>query len=441
MFMRKVLFILALFSGFVANSQIVFHSLAESIEHSRKNNASLKGENLNNEISDQRVKAAWSSLLPTLRAFGTLDNNLSLPVQLVPAEFLGGQEGEFAKVQFGTQFTSTYGAEANLSIVNASNWKNIKAASLAKEASRYQFEDRQLSITEQVITAYYFSLLSREAIILNRELLNAADSLLAAAEVRLENGMIEPLEYNRVKSLFLETENQLRESEGAYQKNINLLKSLANIAEKDSVVLTESIATSMNQVRPSSLSITFQQLPRYKMFSVRQHQSVEELKKQQMRVLPELSVYGRYSRQAFNDEFKIFSGSQSWFDVGVVGLRAEWNIFSGFNRQSSIRQAALQSRAAEYELENYTRQSEKELEELTINHRIAAEALKQFEEHYRLNAMNHQIAGDKYTEGVYTIDQYVTIYQERVRSQNQYLSKLANFLVYESMIQSRNLLK
>jgi outer membrane protein TolC len=439
--MWKVLLFIILAIPQAVDAQIRFTSLDEAIAHAKSNNASLKAENLNQQISDQRLKSAWSALLPTVRAFGTLDNNVSLPVQLVPAEFLGGQEGEFAKVQFGTQFTSTYGAEANLSLINPSNWKNIKASSLAKEASRYQFQDRELTLTEQIITAYYFALLSRESIILNKELLDAADSLLSAASVRLQNGMIEPLEFNRVKSLFLETETQLRESEGAFNKNINALKALANISEQDTLILSESIAQSLGQQKPSRLSISNSSLPRYRMLNSRHQQSTEELKRQQMRILPELSVYGRYTRQAFNNDFEIFSSGQSWFDVGVVGLRAEWNIFSGFNRQSSIRQASLQARSAQYELESYTRQSEKDLEELAINHRVAADGLQKFTEHFQLNSMNHRIAGDKYTEGIYTIDQYVTIYQERVRSQNQYLSKLANFLVYESMIQSRNLLK
>jgi outer membrane protein len=414
--MRKSILFIILISGFAAHSQVQFGRLEDAISHAKTNNAALKAESLNQEISDQRLKSAWSALLPSVKAFGTLDNNLSLPVQLVPAEFLGGQEGEFAKVQFGTQFASTYGAEANLSLVNASNWKNIKASVLARDASRFQYQDRELNITEQIISAYYFALLSREA-------------------------MIEPLEFNRVKSLYLETANQLKEAEGAFVKNISSLKALSSIPEKDSLILTESIAQSLAQKQPSTLSISSEQLPRYKMFSARKFQSAEELKRQQMRILPELSIYGRYTRQAFNNDFEIFSSNQSWFDVGVVGLRAEWNIFSGFNRQASIRQASLQSKAAEFELENYARQSEKELEELEINHRVAASGLQQFTEHYQLNAMNHRIAGDKYTEGVYTIDQYVTIYQERVRSQNQYLNKLASFLIYESMIQSRNLLK
>lgn len=438
--MRQLIFILIACSGFALQAQ-TFSSLDEFISYSKLNNPSLKAENLNREISNQRLKSAWSVLLPQVRAFGNIDNNVSLPVQLVPAQFLGGPEGTYAKVQFGTQFAATYGAEANLSLVNASNWKNIKTSQLAQEASLHQYQDRELNLTEQIITAYYFALLSREAIVLNEELLHAADSLLSAASSRLQNGMIETLEYNRVKSLYLETSQQLKESQGAYDKNINTLKSLANLHEKDSLILTENISGSAKTQTPSRLAITYQQLPKYKMLSARSVQNEAEMKKQQSKVLPELSLFARYSRQAFNNEFKLFSSGQDWFDVGVVGIRAEWSLFSGFNRQSSIRQATLQSHSAKLELENYTLQAEKELQELAINHEVAVTGLRQATEHYTLNAMNHRIAGEKYKEGVYSVDQYVTIYQETVRSQNQYLAKLAYYLVYESMIQSRNILK
>ncbi len=438
--MRTVFFAFLMTIGFIADAQ-TFTSLDEFLAHSKKNNPALKAEGLNRQISEQRLKSAWSLLLPQVRAFGNIDNNVSLPVQLVPAQFLGGPEGTYAKVQFGTQFSSTYGAEATLSLVNASNWKNIRTSALAQEAAMFQYQDRELNLIEQIIAAYYFALLSREAIALNTELLHAADSLLSAAASRLQNGLIETLEYNRVKALYLETSQQLKESHGAYEKNINSLKAFANIPAKDSLVLTENIALAAKEPAPSKLNISWQQLPRFRMLTARADQSEAELSKQRMKALPEFSLFARYSRQAFNNEFKILSSGQQWFDVGVIGVRAEWNLFSGFNRQSTIRQSALQLSSSRFELENYTRLAEKELDELRINHEVAAQGLHEFSEHYALNMVNHRIAGEKYKEGVYSIDQYVTIYQEMVRSQNQYLNKLASYLVYESMVQSRNMLK
>lgn len=422
--------------------QTQFGSLQECLEYSSRNNASLKIDHLNEAISHERVKAAWAALLPQVKVFGNLDNNLSLPVQLVPAQFLGGPEGEYAQVKFGTQYNASYGAEASLSLVNVSNWKNIRSSVHARQAAASQAKDHALTIREQIITAYYFALLSREAIALNQDLVDAGDSLVTAADARLGNGLIEPLEFNRVKSLYIESLQQLRESQGAYEKNLGTLKSLCGLHENDTLVLRENIAQFMQlNHSPASLEITAQQLPGYSMLSARERQAREDLQRQRTKALPELSLFTRVSRQTFSDELNLFSSEQPWFDVAVAGLRAEWTLFTGFNRQSAVRQASLQSQIARYELDNYTAQAEKELEELRINHQVAAHGVGGYMEHYRLNATNYSIAGEKYAQGVYTIDQYVTIYQEMVRSQNQYLGQLASYLVYESIVQSRNALK
>lgn len=440
--MKCIVHLLLIFSLFSLNAQTQFNNLQECLEYSIQNNALLKIDQLNREISQQKIKSAWAALLPQVKAFSMLDNNMELPVQLVPAQLFGGNEGEYAKLQFGTQYAASYGAEASLSLINVSNWKNVRSSTLADEIALHHLNDREMNIKEQLITSYYFVLLSREAIVLNQDLVKSGDSLLSAASIRLNNGLIEPLEFNRVKSLYLESQQQLRESEGAYVKNINALKVLCGMSERDSLILNESIAQSILQsTTPSTLTTTFEQLPMHKMLYTKNLQALEDLKRQRAKVFPELSLYARVSRQTFNNEFKIFSSDQQWFDVSVAGVRAEWNLFTGFNRQSNIRQASLQKEIAAYDLQHFSLQSQKEIEDLRINHQIAVDGIKIFIEHHQLNTASYRIAGEKYNQGIYTIDQYVNIYQEMVRSQNHYLSKVANYLVYESIVQSRNTLK
>jgi outer membrane protein TolC len=434
-----LLLIICCTSGF---AQTRFNNLNECLAYSKQNNSSLKINHLNHQVSQERVKAAWAAMMPQVKLFSNIDNNLNLPVQLVPAQLLGGAEGEYVKVQFGTQYSVNYGAEASLSLINISNWKNIRSAEFAEKVSLSQREDMELNINEQLITAYYFALLSRESIALNKDLVSSADSLLKAAEIRLANGLIEPLEYNRVKSIYIESAQQLTESKASFDKNLNTLKSLSGLHVSDSLVLTESIKLQLNEsFHHTVLATTVTQLPRYKMFSNKTFQSLEDLKRQRAKVLPEVSLYGRVSRQSFSNTFDFFRGDQPWFDVAAVGVRAEWNLFTGFARQSNIRQASLQGQIAKNELEDYALKAERELETLRIEHTVAAQGVQQFTEHFKLNSVNQRIAGEKYKQGVYTIDQYVTIYQETVRSQNQYLSKLANYLVYESIVQARNTLQ
>src|SRR5688572_25564010 len=87
-------------------AQTRFHTLDEYLAHVVTHNPALESEAINNETSASRVRAAWSSLLPQVRAFGTFDNNINLPVQLVPAQIFGGPEGEFREIKFGTRYNA-----------------------------------------------------------------------------------------------------------------------------------------------------------------------------------------------------------------------------------------------------------------------------------------------------------------------------------------------
>lgn len=421
-----------------AIAQVKIENAEKCLEYVRLHNLSLQNETLNEEVSRERLRAAWALLLPQLKAFGTLDDNISLPVSLVPAQFLGGPEGEFARVQFGTQFTASYGAEASLSLINASNWKNVKAASYGQDVAHYQRLNQEQTILEQATTAYYLAILSREASMLNRDLVKANDSLVQVAHARFTNGVIEPLEYNRIKAIFLESQYQLSESESQYHKNINSLKVLMGVNEKDSLLLTEEIGSTLSTESPTSLTATVDQSARYKLSSARILQSEQDWKRQRTRLYPELSLFARYTRQTFSNEFDVFGGNQPWFDVAVVGVRAEWSLFSGFNRQASIRQASLQAKIAQRDAALISLQTQRDLDDLQRNHQSAAFGLDRYTEHFQLNRINHAAASEKYKQGVYTMDQFITVYQEMVRSQNQYLSRLANYLVYDSIIRIKN---
>lgn len=420
-------------------AQVKFDNLGQCLSYIRQNNLSLKKEDLNYKISEEGVQLAWSSLLPQLKAISTFEDYLALPVQLVPAEFLGGKEGEFQSVQFGTQYNLSYGIEASLPLINTTAWKNVKSSNLRKESAHWQQIDFEQNILEQGVAVYYFALLSREAMGLNMDLAESNDSLLHVAEVRLNNGMIEMLEYNRIKAIQLESLQRRTETEATYQKNLNALKIICGLSPKDTIVLMERIGEVLQGNRqPEILRVEPVATPAYKMLLLEQERKEQELFKQRLRLLPELSFFARYTRQAQRAEFNFFSESDPWFDIGLIGIRAEWNLFTGLNRHSAIRQASLEKEKTRLDLENYEKQTLQELDDLENEHTIAARSVERFGEHYNLNRQNYKIAGRKYEEGIYSLDQYITIYQELVRSQSQYLNGLANFLVYDSMINLKN---
>ncbi len=78
-------------------------SLQEAIEWGMQYNLTL--QNADRELQ-KAYKKKWETLsigFPQITANLSYQNNIELPVSLIPAEFFGGQAGEFSEITFGTK--------------------------------------------------------------------------------------------------------------------------------------------------------------------------------------------------------------------------------------------------------------------------------------------------------------------------------------------------
>ena len=101
----KASFILSIFFGlqsvFAQNLPEVV-SLEEAIAFGEQNNRNVQTANM--EVQ-KAYKEKWSTIaigLPQISANANYQNFIELPTSLIPAQFFGGNEGEFAEVQFET---------------------------------------------------------------------------------------------------------------------------------------------------------------------------------------------------------------------------------------------------------------------------------------------------------------------------------------------------
>ena len=77
-------------------------SLEEAVAFGLENNRTI----INASLEVQKAyKEKWKTIaigLPQINAEADYQNFIELPTSLIPAQFFGGVEGEFAEVQFGT---------------------------------------------------------------------------------------------------------------------------------------------------------------------------------------------------------------------------------------------------------------------------------------------------------------------------------------------------
>lgn len=435
--MRSFFLISWLFS-LSASAQTVVSSVQEALALARRNNPELVNARQNRLVQAQQRTATRAALLPTARVFTNFDYNYALPVQLVPAEFLpGGRPGEFREFQFGLPFVLTAGAEVNAPILNRPARADI---ALANQNIRL-IDDQNLVLQDDISTqtarTYHAALLTRSAISITRRNLAAADTLAQLAGQRLDKGLIEPLEYNRIRSVQLTTADVLYQNELAFVRNLNQLKLLLGLALSDSLALTEELATRPAAPAPTP-DLTLVPRPQITLRESRVELARLQMAREQLLRWPTLSAYGRYSEQAQRKQLNFVNTSQPWFTIGVAGLQFNWPLYTGGLRTSGLARARQQLKLAEAELAYERTRQQTDTEDIRNTYNQAVRSLDLNRQNYELSTQNVQIALVKYRSGLFAYDQYLNVFSEALTAQNRFLTNLSNAFINQTLLQIRN---
>ena len=427
--------------------QTLIKEVNEAIELAKKHNLDLQISRQNAQIQSWNVTAAKGTRLPQLKFTTALDYNFVLPTQLIPAQFFGGKEGEFRSIQFGVPYNLTAGLEGNMPLWNAGLKQDVEIAKANQKIGNVQTLVLQDDISTQVARLYFATVFTQIYLDITKQNLANVDTIAHITQERKEKGLIDQLEFNRVRSTRLAVEDILHQNEMAYRKNLNQLR----LAVGDSTAIASSVTTD----RPNPFSILekgskspfskmekgFREeaaVPRLQLRAAQFSLAQEQLKKEQKLKLPTLSAYTRYSEQAQRNKFNFLNFNEKWFGIGVAGLRFEAPIYSGRIRESGIARARVNADIAQMQLENDRRKYDSETRDLRITYNEAVNSLKINREAYQLSEENMKLVLIKYKGGILGYDQYLNVLNETLNAQNKYLRTLADVMINGKLLEIRN---
>ena len=435
--MRILFLIVSLILPSSLIAQHKFLTLESCLEYAYEHRNELQISKLNQQIAKNNSKIAQGTLLPQVKAFTTLDDNVQLPVQLIPAEFVGGQAGEFAEIQFGTQYNFAAGLEASVPIWNANLWNKLKISYLNEEKAYQQHLQQKLQIAEQLSQLYYNCLLLKEIETINQQNFQNDDSLFKSSKHQFEAGTIELLDLNRIKALWLKSQQNLVQANANYQKQLDQLKVALGISLEETIELPLPNEFN-NAISNTAPSYTVEAYPLFKQFKLDQDIANIQLKNQKQSRLPQVSAYARYTAQAQRNQFDFLDMNQPWFGIGVIGLRADIPIFSGLQKKNGIQKANLQLEVANLGIQKFQQEQTQKDRALMLDYQTAQKQYISSQQVYDLAKKNYDLAQIKYENGVFTLDQLINIHNEQLNAQNQYMNQLGLFLIRKALIQVKN---
>ena len=348
--MKKIQLIVLLTISFVIHAQTNLtkesysFSLNEAIEHALINN--YNAINAARDI-DAAKKKKWETTtigLPQINASLGYQNNIELQKSLIPAEFFGGQPGEFAEVAFGTRHNMIGNATVSQLIFNGSYIVGLQSAKVYLQISENAKIKTNQEIREMVINAYGNVLLANESIaILEKNKTNLEKTLNETTQI-FKNGLIEEENVEQLQ-ITLTTIKSAQENIKR-QKVIatNMLKLILGITIGKELILTENLNNlALNNVN-FELSTTPFQVENSIDFKIQEN--LVQSKKlllllEKSNALPSLAAAYNFGYNAFGNQFQFFTNNQRWLNFSNVGLSLNVPIFSSLGRSARTQQAKI----------------------------------------------------------------------------------------------------
>ena len=250
--MKHIQFIILLLITTVSFSQEIPQalSLQEAIDYALQNNRVAKNAQRDIEAAKQQKWETIASGLPQIRASIDYNNWLKQQVSLIPAEFFGGNPGEFAEVTFGTKQTMNATATLKQKIFDGSYLVGLQSAKVFLEISKNAKEKTDLEIREAVINAYGNVLLSEESVKILERNINVLEKNLNETTKIFENGLGEEESVEQLQITLSGIKSSLSNTERLKTLAYKMLNITLGVDLNSTIQLTDNLnsLTSQNVV-------------------------------------------------------------------------------------------------------------------------------------------------------------------------------------------------
>ena len=353
--MRKILIIGLgiLLNANIAAQESISLSLQQAVDYALIN--SYAAINANRDI-DAAKKKKWETTtigLPEITAKIDYQNWLKQQVSLIPAEFFGGNQGEFAEITFGTKNTMNASATLNQLIFDGSYLVGLQSAKTYLKISENAKEKTEHGIREAVINAYGNVLLSEESVlILEKNLATLEKNLRETNQIYL-NGFIEEENVEQLKITLASVKSQLSKTQKLKNIAYKMLNITLGIDINTSVKLTDTLnklALENIDLGLLSTKLTIENHVDFKIAKNTERSNELLMKLEQSKALPTLKSFVNFGYVGFGENFDFLKNDQKWFDSSLLGVSLEIPIFSSFARSSRTQQAKIELEKAKTNL-------------------------------------------------------------------------------------------
>ena len=437
--MKKIILAIFITNFCYSQNEIVSLSLEEAIEFGIENNRSLK--NAEREIQ-MAFKERWKTIaigLPNIKLDLNYLNNIELPTSLIPAEFFGGNKGEFSEIQFGTEQSAIGSLRMEQVLFDGSWLVGLEYSKIYLATSENFYEKTLLQVRESIVKLYSLIVTLNEGIILlENNLENFRKDLYEITEL-YKNGFEEIENVEQIKITLAQAELSLLQTKKTQENQLNLLKLVLGIDLEDEIILTTSINNFIGENIVFSNSL--EEFSTSENIDVKISQNAFDTKRieyklEKSKQLPKLSGFLSGTYTGYNNEFDFLNKSQNWFGSSVIGINLEVPLFNANSLNVSSQKAKIAMEKAKTSLEEQSDKIQAEVKDKLNQYELAVNSLNINQENMMLSMSIEEKNSIKFFEGIVSSFELRQAQLQLLDSQQKYLNSVLDIISVKAELET-----
>jgi outer membrane protein TolC len=406
-------------------------SLEEAINHALVNNYTAINAGRDIEAAKKKKWETTAMGLPQINAGLDYQNNFELQKSLVPAEFFGGNKGEFVEVAFGTKHNMNARTTLSQLLFDGSY---IVALQASKTYLKYYENAKQktdVDTKEMVINAYGNVLLAQEGILILEKNKATLEKTLFETKETFKNGLIEEENVEQLQITLTSINSNLNYNKRLLDISYKMLKITLGIDVNDTIKLTDKL----DDLTLKNLDMVFSQSEfnvtnniNYQMAQNFQEQRELEIKLEKSKALPSLSANVNFGYNAFGDQFQFFTQNQKWLNYSNLGVNLSVPIFSSLARSARTQQAKIALDQAKTKLTETEQRLKLQYATAKSEYEFSIEEYETAKSNLKLSERIEKKQQIKFTEGLSSSFDFNDAQRQLYTAQQNYLQSMVNII-------------
>ena len=287
----------------------------------------------------------------------------------------------------------------------------IDQAETNKQISLNDLEKEKQEIIYKVTEAYYQALQAEGIKKVSAQAVKQMQAHLESSEALLKEGMIAPIDLNRIKSQLSNLEHNLIKAENGFELTMYNINSIMGIDLNTELVLENNLSYEPCEINLEDALV-----------QAGENRSEIMNIAQQRRIMKEMVDVAKSNRKP-QVMLRTDSGTTSW----QATIVAEYSLFDGGVNKAKIEQAEIKLVQVD-QSEKQTRQLiEFEVRSAYLNMKEAEKLIKVAEEGIKNSQESFRIAQVKYNEGIATNTEVIDAQSTLIEAETNYLNALYDY--------------